>query len=123
MRLSPASLARSAAAHPWRTIGIWVAALLVAVVLSSRLLGDALTTDTDFTNEPDAKRAAALVEERLGEANEGTEFVVVTGPATVDDPLYRGYVDELQQTIASLGPEVVDNVGSYLTAEGAVSDD
>ncbi len=62
MKLSTESLARAASRHPWRTVIVWVVALLAAAVLSSSFLGDALTTDTDFTDEPDSKRAAGLLE-------------------------------------------------------------
>ena len=58
--------------------------LLTAGVLSSLFLGDALTTDTDFTNEPEAKRAAGLLEQRLRGPNVDTEFVVVTAESTSD---------------------------------------
>ena len=96
MKLSTGSLARSAARHPWRTIVVWIAALLTAGVLSSQFLGDALTTDTDFTNEPEAKRAAALLEERLRGPQKDMEFVVVTAGSTVTHPDYRAYVGELR---------------------------
>jgi RND superfamily putative drug exporter len=121
MRLSTESLARSASRHPWRTLVVWVIALLTAGVLSSQFLGDALTTDTDFTNEPEAKQAASLLEERLRGPHEGTEFVVVTAEGAVTEPEYRAYVGELQTTIEALGPDVVQHVGSYLTNEGPVS--
>jgi RND superfamily putative drug exporter len=119
--LSTGSLARSAARHPWRTIVVWIAALLTAGVLSSQFLGDALTTDTDFTNEPEAKRAAALLEERLRGPHEDMEFVVVTAESTVAHPEYRAYVGELRTSIVALGPDVVGRVGSYLTDDGPVS--
>ena len=122
MKLSTGSLARSAARHPWRTIVVWIAALLTAGVLSSQFLGDALTTDTDFTNEPEAKRAAALLEERLRGPQKDMEFVVVTAGSTVTHPDYRAYVGELRTSIAALGPDVVDDVGSYLTDDGPVSE-
>jgi RND superfamily putative drug exporter len=101
---------------------IWFVALLGAGILSSQFLGDALTTDTDFTNEPEAKRAAVLLEERLRGPNEDTEFVVVTADSTVDQPDYQAYVGELRTSIAALGPDVIDHVGSYLTDEGPVSE-
>jgi putative drug exporter of the RND superfamily len=122
MKLSTESLARSAGRHPWRTLVVWVVALLAAGVLSSQLLGDALTTDTDFTNEPEAKRAASLLEERLRGPSEGTEFVLVTAESTVTEPEYRAYVGGLQTTIAALGPDVIQHVGSYLSDEGPVSE-
>jgi uncharacterized membrane protein YdfJ with MMPL/SSD domain len=122
MRLSTESLARSASRHPWRTLVVWVIALFTAGVLASQFLGGALTTDTDFTNEPEAKQAANLLEVRLRGPNEGTEFVVVTAASAVTDPAYRAYVSELQATITALGPDVVQHVGSYLTNEGPVSE-
>jgi putative drug exporter of the RND superfamily len=122
MKLSTESLARSGGRHPWRTLVVWVVALLAAGVLSSMFLGDALTTDTDFTNEPEAKRAAGLLEERLRGTGEDMEFVVVTAERAVTEPEYRAYVEDLQATIAALGPDVVRHVGSYLTKEGPVSE-
>jgi putative drug exporter of the RND superfamily len=122
MKVSTESLARSGGRHPWRTLVVWVVALLAAGVLSSMFLGDALTTDTDFTNEPEAKRAAGLLEERLRGTGEDMEFVVVTADRAVTEPEYRAYVEDLQATIAALGPDVVRHVGSYLTKEGPVSE-
>ena len=122
MRLSPTSLARTAARHPWRTIAGWVAVLIVAIILSAQILGDALTTETDFTNEPESKRAATLLEERLRGPSDGTEFVVVTAERPVTDSTYRSYVEDLQAAIGALGPDVVGHVGSYLTDEGPVSE-
>jgi putative drug exporter of the RND superfamily len=122
MKLSTESLARSGGRHPWRTLAVWVVALFAAGVLSSLFLGDALTTDTDFTNDPEAKRAAGLLEERLRGTDEDMEFVVVTAERAVTEPEYRTYVEDLQATIAALGPGVVHHVGSYLTNEGPVSE-
>ncbi|CAN5298531.1 MMPL family transporter [soil metagenome] len=122
MKLSTESLARSAGRHPWRTLVVWVIALVTAGVLSSQFLGGALTTDTDFTNKPEAKRAAGLLEERFRGPNEGMEFVVVTAERAVTEPVYRAYVGELQAAIAALGPDAVQHVGSYLTNEGPVSE-
>src|SRR5919106_954589 len=121
MKSSTESLARTAGSHPWRTLIVWVLALIAAGLLSSQFLGEALTTDTDFTNEPEAKRTAGLLEERLRGPNEGTEFVVVTAESTVTEPEYRTYVGELQHAIRALGPAVVRSVGSYLTNDGLVS--
>jgi RND superfamily putative drug exporter len=122
MKLSTESLARSGGRHPWRTLVVWIVALLAAAVLSSLFLGDALTTDTDFTNDPEAKRAAGLLEERFRGTGEDMEFVVVTAERAVTETEYRAYVEDLQATIAALGPDVVQHVGSYLTNEGPVSE-
>lgn len=115
-------IARTTALHPWRTVLAWVAVLAIALGLTSAFLGDALTTEADFTDEPESKRAARLIEEVRG-APTDTELVVVTaaGP-TIDDPTYQAYVADLQSAITALGPDTVRHVGSYLTQDGPVSD-
>jgi putative drug exporter of the RND superfamily len=121
MNLSTESLGRACGRRPWRTVVAWVVALITAGILTSQFLGNALTTDTDFTDEPEAKRAASLLEERMRGPNKDTEFVVVTAEKTVTEPEYRAFVRDLQHTITALGPDVVQHVGSYLTNEGPVS--
>ncbi len=121
MKLSTAALAGSSGRHPWRVVSVWVVAFLFAGALSSQLLGDSLTTESEFTNHPESVRAAALIERLRGPEVE-TEFIVVTANTTVADPDYRDYVDELQSTIAALGPDVVAHIGSYVTNDGPVSE-
>ena len=61
MRINPQSIARASATHPWRTLGIWVAVLAAGIAGAATLLGPALTTDFDFTNSPEAKRAEPVM--------------------------------------------------------------
>src|ERR671915_1231505 len=123
-RLNPRALARASSRHPWRTLTVWVVLLIVGGGLSSVLLAGALTTDIDFTNEPESKRAAELIEGRLPGQELHTELVVVTSAMlTVRDGSYRSYVDDLQTAIADLGVQAVRSVGSYLTKSGPVSED
>ena len=42
--LSSEGLARSSSRHPWRTISIWVALIVVAIVLTGTLLAGVITT-------------------------------------------------------------------------------
>ena len=75
---------------------VWVVALAVATILAFTLLGDALTTGFDFTNNPEAKRADTLLEERLRGPRPVNEIVVVTSQeATVGDQRYRALVEGL----------------------------
>ena len=59
MKINPESLARASSRHPWRTIGIWVVIFVAAVAAVPRSSVTPLTTDFDFTNNPEAKQAQA----------------------------------------------------------------
>ncbi|MDQ4097308.1 MAG: MMPL family transporter, partial [Actinomycetota bacterium] len=114
MRISTQSLARASSRHPWRTILLWVAGVLLSGVLISMLRESALTQEQDFTNNPEAKQAAQLVEERLRGPQRDTEvFIVSSTTRTVDDPAYSNYVQGLQLRIQALGPSVVEGVRTY----------
>ncbi|HEX2272788.1 MAG TPA: MMPL family transporter, partial [Acidimicrobiales bacterium] len=114
MGLSPRSLARASSRRPWRTIGIWVLALVASGLLSSRLLGGALTTDVDLLNNPEAKQAQKLLEERMRGPARATEMVIVSSPsATVDDPAFRDHVERLRDALVGLGPDVVVGTQTY----------
>ncbi len=114
MPLSPRALARVSSRRPWRTIGVWLLALVVAGIVTSRLLGDALTTDVDLLNEPEAKKAQTLLEERLRGVERTTEMVIVSSrSATVDDPAFRAYVERLRTSLTGLGPDVVVGTQTY----------
>ncbi|GMR02312.1 MAG: MMPL family transporter [Acidimicrobiia bacterium] len=122
MALGTEALARASARKPWRTLGVWVVVLITAAVLSSQLLGSALTTSVSFTDNPESDQAAALIEEVRGESA-NTEFVVISNDTvTAADPGYVAYVAEVQSEVAALGPDVVYGVGSYLTQDGPVSE-
>ncbi len=111
MKLNPESLARASSRRPWRVMAIWIVVLVLAGVSSATFLADALTTDFDFTDQPESKRAAELVETRLRGPETFSEIVVVDAAgATIDDPAYAAYVGELTASISELGPDVVEAV-------------
>jgi len=108
MRISAQTLARTSARHPWRVIGVWIALFVVGGFLTSKLLSGALTTQADFTNNPEAKQAQTLLEQRLTGPRHSQEIVIVRSDgATVDDPAFRSYVEQLQATIQGLGPGII----------------
>jgi len=107
MRINPESLAKASSRHPWRTVGIWVALLVAGIASAFTLLGPALTTDFDFTNSPEAKRAQQLLEDSgLSEDAISETFVIAGKPGAIDDPVFgeqvNGFIAELQ----GLGPDV-----------------
>jgi hypothetical protein len=58
-------LATAAARHPWRTVGAWIAAVVVSFGLIVFFLGDALTGEAEQLNNPESQQAYDLMEERL----------------------------------------------------------
>ena len=131
MRLkpSPSSLARASANHPWRTIGAWLLMLVAAIALMVTFLGSALTSGATgtLTNNPESMQADRLLQDRLGSANAtNSEIVVVQSTSlTVDDPAYRGYVEELYGALIGLGDKIVVGGTNYYVAgdESLVSQD
>jgi RND superfamily putative drug exporter len=109
MKLNPESVARASSRHPWRTIGIWVFLIVSMGVVSSRLLGDVLTQDFEFTNEPESVRAQAVIDEKFDTTGaEDTEFVIVQSESlTVQDPPFEDAVRGLQSELGTLGGEVL----------------
>jgi RND superfamily putative drug exporter len=120
MALGTETLARSSARRPWRTVAIWVVLLIAAGAASSQLLGDALTTEIGFTDQPESAQAQDLIAELRGEGSDA-EFVVITSDtATVSDADYVAYVSEVHADLAAMS--AVTGVGSYLTEDGPVSE-
>jgi uncharacterized membrane protein YdfJ with MMPL/SSD domain len=114
VRLSTQTLATMSARHPWRTVGAWVAAVVVAVVGIGMLLGGALTTEGKPTNDPQSQRAEdALARAFPATASAAvTDIVVVRSPRfTVDAPQFRALVRGLTSDVRRAG---VDSVRSYL---------
>ena len=75
-------LARSSATHPWRTMGIWLAIIVVAVLSVSSLLGSGLTSEMkQHGRQPDSTIAQRLIEDRITGPQKMTEFVIVRSAA------------------------------------------
>ncbi len=114
MHLSTQSLTRASSRRPWLTVGIWVVTIAASIVVDRAFLGDALTEEANFTNNPESKQALELVEERLRGPRRATEIVIVSSSSTtVDDPAFRSFVERLQAQLKALGPGVVQSVHSY----------
>jgi uncharacterized membrane protein YdfJ with MMPL/SSD domain len=90
-------LARACALHPWRTMAAWLAAIVVAFVFVATLLGGALTTTGEVTNNPESLQAYDLLAERFPRRDVATtELIVIRNPnLTVDDPAFQERLEEL----------------------------
>jgi RND superfamily putative drug exporter len=127
VRLSTDSLARACAHHPWRTVGIWLVAVVLSLGLVATLLGDVLTSEGDVTSETDSKRAEELRFERFqptaaDQEREASEVVVVSlDEGTVDDPdvqeRLQALADELRGAGATSVVTPFDEGGEELVAE------
>jgi uncharacterized membrane protein YdfJ with MMPL/SSD domain len=117
MRNATEKLAMMSARHPWRTIAAWVAAMVVAIVAIGALLGGALTTEGNPTNNPQSERAEDVLSEAFPPSASGamTDIVVVRSlKYTVDAPEFRAVVRRLANTARQA--EGVDGVRTYLAA-------
>jgi RND superfamily putative drug exporter len=109
MRINPETLARASSRHPWRIVLVWVLLVMAMGAASQAWLSDSLTTDIDFTNEPESKRALLAIEENVTGEERDTEFFIVRSDSlSVDDPEFEEYVREVQAAISELGPSVVN---------------
>src|SRR6266540_3241747 len=125
MRLSPQSVARWSARHRFTVIGIWVGLFLVGGLLTSSYLSGALTTQAEFTDNPDSKQAQTLLEQRLTGPRRSNEVVIVRSDSkTVTDPGFKAYVARLTGDLDALKPGVVQATEDPYRAGGRfVSDD
>jgi RND superfamily putative drug exporter len=108
-------LALACAKHPRRTVGAWVAALLIAFVVIGALLGGALTTEGNPTNNPQSERAKDVRRAAFPASSSAavTDIVVVRSSRyTVDAPQFREFVGALAEEVGAA--KDVESVRSYL---------
>ena len=125
MKLSPQGVARWSARRRFTVIAIWVGLFLAGGLLTSRYLSGALTTQAEFTNNPDSKKAQTLLEQRLTGPRRSNEVVIVRSDAkTVTDPAFKAYVAKLKGDLDALKPGIVQEATDpYQAGSRFVSDD
>ncbi len=65
-RISPQTVARYCALHPWKTIGLWALLVVVAFGLIGIFLPGALTAQYTFISNPGSRKGADLLAQRMG---------------------------------------------------------
>ncbi|HSJ50531.1 MAG TPA: MMPL family transporter, partial [Actinomycetota bacterium] len=124
MRLNTETIAKASGRHPWRVVAVWFVVLVTGGVLSATMLGDALTTDFNFTNEPESVRADELIGERFQLPEQTPQsFIVHSESRTFDDPEFQAVVAGITEGLRALGSDVVSEVGSPLEGTAPVSED
>src|SRR4029453_6517867 len=106
--VSMAGILRLCTTHPWKTVGGWLLAMVIAVLLIAALLKTAISTQEKFTTVPESQVAAQLLTQLRGDVHHATEVVIVRShEVTVTDPVFRVFVDTLSATIEALAPAIV----------------
>jgi uncharacterized membrane protein YdfJ with MMPL/SSD domain len=108
-------LALASARHPWRTVGAWVAAIVVAVVVIGALLGGALTTEGNPTNDPQSQQAKDIRKAAFPAASGAAITDVVVAHSTrytVDAPQFRALVRKVAGEVRAA--KHVESVHTYL---------
>ena len=104
----PDLLARMCVRRPWLTIGFWLIAGVVALLLVGSLLGGATTTELTLAGNVESNQAARLLEERLRGPEPISEVAVVQSDTlTVTHPEFRSKVESVFAEITALGPDVI----------------
>jgi uncharacterized membrane protein YdfJ with MMPL/SSD domain len=123
--LSTERLARACAARPWRTVGAWVLALVLAIATIVALLD--LTSEGELTSEPESERGYEAIGRHFPpDPNEEyvTELILVRSASlTVDDPAFRDKVGAVLAGVRQSG--VANNAESFYSSgdESLVSRD
>jgi uncharacterized membrane protein YdfJ with MMPL/SSD domain len=117
MKIPTQQLAALSARHPWRTVAAWSVAVVVAFAAIATLLGGALTTEGNPTNNPQSQRAKDALARAFPPSTGAaiTDIVVVRSSRyTVDAPQFRALVRGLVSDVRRA--DGVDEVRSYLDA-------
>jgi uncharacterized membrane protein YdfJ with MMPL/SSD domain len=88
-------LARASSRHPWRTIGAWIGALVVAFLAIAAFLGGGLTTEGGAAGNVEFRKAERAEEKAFPpdpKRNTSDIVVVRSDRYSVDDPQFRGVV-------------------------------
>jgi RND superfamily putative drug exporter len=108
-------LARSCSRHPWRTLGAWIAAVVLALAATATLLSG-LTTDSHVTNNPESERASTIRFAHFPfDPSKAVNDVIVIRSArwTVDEPPFKRFVSGLVAKGRALG--TIEAAHVYLT--------
>jgi uncharacterized membrane protein YdfJ with MMPL/SSD domain len=95
-------LAIAAARRPRRTVGIWLAAFVGAIVCIALLIPTALSSDRILYGT-ESKEGQDLIDDRLAEPDNPEIVVVRSESLKVDDPAFRGRVEALTNRIRAVG--------------------
>jgi putative drug exporter of the RND superfamily len=112
--LSPGRLARTSAAHPWITVGLWVVIIVAAVFSASNIR----LTDEQRIPGSDSDRAQKLLETRLRGPIPPMETIVVQSETlTVDDAAFQALVTSIVNELRGMPGTVTTVMSFYETGD------
>lgn len=117
--VSPETLARRIAKRPWRAVAAWAVLAVVAAVVMNAFLDGALTSEGNFVNNPESKRAEELLQERLRGPRQASEMIILRSDSlTADDPAFRQKVEQIANDLAPLwGTAVAFSTSVYQSGD------
>ncbi|MCC6790545.1 MAG: MMPL family transporter [Thermomicrobiales bacterium] len=122
---STAGLARISARRPLTVVIAWVLLLIASIGIATTSLGEAFSTGSNFIGDPESKRGAELIKERLygGQDQPLSEIVIVRSEtSTVDDPAFQAVVERTAAELRAM-PEIVAGVFTYYDSVAAGTPD
>jgi putative drug exporter of the RND superfamily len=109
MRLSTQGIALASARHPWRAIAAWSATAVLGFGAVGALLGGALTTEGQPTNNPESERALDVRDEAFPGRAVTTDAVVISSDRyTADSPQFRRFGVQLEGDLRQVDGVAVD---------------
>ena len=115
-RLSTESITTLSIRRPWLTVAAWGLTFLGSIVIVALFLGDALTTNDYFTNEPESVKANVLINEGFGSPGEVTfteALVIRSDTLTLDAPQFQEFASSVATGVRGLETGTVDSVITY----------
>src|SRR5829696_6270942 len=108
-----ARLARTSSHRPWRTVAVWVVALVAFGAIQGVLPLES-TADVTLLNNPESNRGwDLLVDHGIREERSGTETVIVRSTSTtVDDPAFQQTVQQVTDALRA-DTEMVAGATNY----------
>ena len=114
-------LARTAVRHPWRVVGSWSGAVVLALAAMALAFGD-LDPEGRLTSQPESVRAHELKEHHFGEEHAATEFVLVRSETlSADEPAFRERIGAVLAELEATG--IIAQAGDPREEPGLVAPD
>jgi len=111
---STRSIASFSARHAWWVVGIWVALVAFAIFIQTAYLSDALTTEFDYSHEPESTLGAKLLETKLRGPRSINEVVIIKSETlNIDDQIFRAQVDSIYAYLLGQGDSIISGATNY----------